>query len=221
MRSLLIRDAVAARVALIPPSSAVLAACLALTLGCTKPDEQAAQPAAPSPSAEPTPAPSASVTPRATARGATKKGLPSCPAGTTLAWADNESAKCLRPCDGTDSNCPKGSTCTPGNAVGDDGNPIPHDIVDVCLPSAAAGAAVSSPDASTARPTVGNAMEVPNPAGAACPAGYGDQALLDTCNKSCKSDQDCTAPFTCQSLASDPPHNCVDLKHLHMRGAPP
>jgi hypothetical protein len=191
--------------------------------------------------AEPAPAPSASVSPGNLTRGsaavalarqtvlagdaapalAAKKGLPSCPAGTTLTWADNESAKCLRPCDGTDANCPKGTTCTPGNAVDDDGNPIPHDIVDVCLASAAASPAASSPDAGTLPPTAVKTMEIPHPDGGACPAGYGDQGLLATCNKSCKADKDCTPPFECRSLASDPPHNCVDLKHLRMQGTPP
>jgi hypothetical protein len=61
-------------------------------------------------------------------------------------------------------------------------------------------------------------MEIPNPSGAPCPDGYGDQGLLSTCNKTCKTNKDCKAPFTCQSMAGDPPHNCVNQAHLFMRG---
>ena len=77
-------------------------------------------------------------------------------------------------------------------------------------------ASSTSPHATTA--VAPGTMELPNPSHQACAAGYGDQALLDTCNKSCTTDHDCTAPFTCESLGGDPPHNCVDMGHLHMRG---
>ena len=46
---------------------------------------------------------------------------------------------------------------------------------------------------------------------AACPAGSGDQGMLATCNKSCKTSHDCTPPFTIPHILITPDVN--DLVH--------
>jgi hypothetical protein len=155
------------------------------------------------------------LAPTSTAATAATSKVSTCAAGTVLAWADNESAKCLRPCDGTDAACAKGTTCVPGNGVDDAGNPIPHDVIDVCL---ASSAAPLPPTAAKVLAPPPGTMETANPGHPPCPAGYDDQGgVLDTCNKKCKGPKDCNAPFTCQSLTGDPTKVCADMKHIHSR----
>jgi hypothetical protein len=159
--------------------------------------------------------PRAVPSPSAAARSAPPAKVAKCAPGTTLVWPEgSDSAACMLPCDNT-KGCGGGKSCVSAGVAGDDGNPIPHNIVSVCPVVPAPGTPAAS--ATTAAPGGASSMELPNPKLGPCPPGYGDQALLATCNKSCTADRDCTSPFTCQSLGGDPPHNCVDMAHLHMR----
>ncbi len=83
--------------------------------------------------AAPTAPPVAPTAKPAALAAASKSGPARCAAGSTLVWADNDTAKCLRSCDGTDASCAMGQSCVPGTVADDDGNPIPHDIVNICL----------------------------------------------------------------------------------------
>jgi len=203
------------------PLSFLLAACLA-SLGCGKKQDAATAPvtaatASGPPAAAPTTAAAPSSSTHAAPAGAPAKGA-KCATGTVAAFVgDADRSKCLPPCDGTDAACPHGQTCTQGNGVGDDGNPIQHDVINVCIPPAAGAKPPAAAPKTAAAPPPGT-MEMANPGHPPCPTGYDDEGgVLDTCNKSCKAPKDCKAPFTCTSVTGDPTKICVDSKHLHTR----
>ena len=196
---------------------------LSAAVACGKKQDASAPPVTSAPAgsasvAAPAVAPSAAPAAAPAAAGAPKPGSKAakCGAGTALVATDNQDAKCLKQCV-EDKDCAKGQSCTPGNGTDDDGNPIPHDIINVCVGPAGGAAAKPAASAKPAAAPAPGTMEVLNPGNPPCPAGYSDQGVLASCNKSCTAAKDCKAPFTCTSVTGDPTKICVDSKHLHTR----